>query len=173
MKRFIWLGLALSLVAIPSRAQDNPKGDVSVAYSLFHSTGVNLNGVSASGAYYANNWFGLAGDLGVYHGSPSGVGVTAMTYTVGPRFSVRKSDRVVPYAQALFGGSHISASFGGFSGSVNPFAFGVGGGAEISLSSSSRVTLRPEVEYFGLRSNGATGNGVRISVGVVYRIGTR
>ena len=173
MKRFIWLGLALWLFAIPSRAQQIPVGDVSVAYSLFHSGGVNLNGVSGSAAYYANNWFGLAGDIGVYRGSPSGVGVTALTYTVGPRFSVRKSDRVVPYVQALFGGSHISASFGSFSGSVNPFAFGGGGGAEISLSSSGKVVLRPEVEYFGLRSNGATGNGVRISVGVVYRIGAR
>ena len=173
MKRFIWLGLALSLVAIPSRAQSTPAGDVSVAYSLFHSGGVNLNGVSASTAYYANDWFGIAGDLGVYRGSPSGVGVTALTYTVGPRFSVRKSDRVVPYVQALFGGSHVSASFGGYSGSANPFAFGFGGGAEISLASSSKVVLRPEVEYFGLHSNGGTGNSVRISVGIVYRIGSR
>lgn len=173
MKKFIWAALALSLVAIPSHAQQTPVSDVSVSYSYLRSGGVGLNGVAGSAAYYANDWFGLIGDLGVYRGSPAGVGVTALTYTVGPRFSVRKSDRVVPYVQALFGGSHISASFGGFSGSVNPFAFGVGGGAEISLASSGRVVLRPQVEYFGLHSSGATGSGVRISVGIVYRIGSR
>ena len=107
MKKFIWAALALSLVAIPSHAQQTPVSDVSVAYSYFRSGGVGLNGVNGSAAYYANDWFGLAGDLGVYRGSPAGVGVTALTYMVGPRFSVRKSDRVVPYAQALIGESHI------------------------------------------------------------------
>ena len=172
MKKFIWLALALSLVAMPSRAQETPVSDVSVGYAYFHASGANLNGVSGSAAYYANDWFGLVGDIGVYHGSPSGVSVTALTYTVGPRFSVRKSDKVVPYVQALVGGSHLSASFGGFSGSVNPFAYGVGGGAEFSLAKSGKVVLRPEVEYFGLRSGG-TANSVRISVGIAYHIGRR
>lgn len=173
MKKIIWLALALSLMALPSHAQQVPVSDISVGYSFFHSGSVNLNGVSGSGAYYANDWFGLAGDVGVYHGSPGGASVTAVTYTFGPRFSIRRSERVVPYAQALFGGSHLSAAFGGFSGSVNPFAFSVGGGAEIAIASSGKVVLRPEVEYFGLRANGGTGNCVRISASIAYHFGQR
>ena len=176
MKKFIWVVFALSLLAVSSPAQQIPAADVSGGYSYFRiggSGGVNLNGFSTSAAYNANDWFGVVGDLGVYHGSPSGVGLTALTYTVGPRFTIRKSDKVVPFAQTLFGGSHVSASFGGFSGSANPFTYSFGGGAEVRLSNSGKVALRPEVEYFGLRANGSTGNCVRISVGIVYRIGER
>jgi hypothetical protein len=176
MKKLIWLSFALSLLAVSSPAQQIPAADVSAGYSYFRiggSGGANLNGFSTSAAYNANDWFGVVGDLGVYHGSPSGVGLTAFTYTFGPRFSIRKSDKVVPFAEALFGASHVSASFGGFSGSSNPFTYSFGGGAEVPLGSSHRVALRPEAEYFGLRANGSTANCVRISVGIVYHIGER
>jgi hypothetical protein len=176
MRKFIWVAFALSFLAVSSQAQQIPAADVSAGYSYFRvggSGGTNLNGFNTSAAYNANSWFGIVGDLGVYHGSPSGVSLTALTYTVGPRFSVRKSDKVVPFAQALFGGSHLSASSGGVSVSTNPFAFGVGGGAEVRLSSSGKVALRPEFDYFGLRSNGSMTNCMRISVGIVYRIGER
>jgi len=169
VKKLIWAALALSMVAVPSRAQDTPVGDVSVGYSYLHVAGGGVNGVTGSAAYYANDWFGIVGDLGVYHGS----GATAITYTGGPRFSIRKSERVVPFVEALVGGTHISASIGTISGSVNPLTFGGGGGAEIALSSSGKVQLRPEVEYFDLRANGGSASGVRVSVGVVYHIGGR
>ena len=176
MKKFLWVAFALSLLAVSSPAQQIPAADVSGGYSYFRiggSGGANLNGFSTSAAYNANDWFGVVGDLGVYHGSPSGVSLTALTYTFGPRFSIRKTDKVVPFAQALFGGSHVSASFGGSSGSSNPFTFSLGGGAELPLGSRGKVALRPEVDYFGLRSNGSMSNCVRISVGIVYHIGER
>lgn len=176
MKKFMWAVIAVSFCAISSRAQQTPVSDVSAGYSYFRvggSNGTNLNGFDTSAAYNGNDWFGLAGDLGVYHGSPSGIGVTALTYTFGPRFSYRKSGRIVPFGQALFGGSHISASSNGVSGSTNGFAYSFGGGADVALSSSGAVALRPEVEYFGLRSNGNTSNCVRISVGIVFHFGQR
>jgi outer membrane immunogenic protein len=172
MKKFIWVAVALSLGALSSQAQQISRGDVSAGYSFIRSGGVNLNGFATTATYNANDWFGVVGDVGVYHGSPAGVGVTAFTYMFGPRFSVHRSSRVVPFGQALFGGSHISAS-GVFSGSANPFAFSAGGGADVALSSSGRVSLRPEADYFGLRAGGATGNGLRLSVGIVYHFGQR
>jgi len=176
MKKFLWVAFALSVLAVSSPAQQIPAADVSAGYSYFRiggTGGANLNGFSTSAAYNANQWFGLVGDLGVYHGSPSGVGLTDLTYRFGPRFSIRKSDKFVPFVQGLVGGSHVSASFGGFSGSTNPFTYSVGGGAEVPLGSRGKVALRPEVDYFGMSSNGATTNCVRISVGIVYHIGQR
>lgn len=176
MKKFIWVAFAVCVLAISSRAQEVPAGDVSAGYSYFRaggSGGVNLNGFSTSGAYNANSWFGFVGDFGFYGGSPNVVSVNAFTYTFGPCFSYRKSDRIVPFAQATFGASHLSASFDGASGSTNPFAYSFGGGADVALTRSGRVGLRPEVEYFGLRENGGTSNCVRLSVGIVYHIGQR
>lgn len=173
MKKFILVALAFSFLAVTSHAQTTPAGDVAVDYSYLRAEGVNLNGFNVDASYNANPWFGVVGDLGVYHGSSFGVGVSAETYTFGPRFSVRRSDKFVPFAQALFGGSHVSASFGNFSGSTNPFDFGFGGGADISIGGSGRVGFRPELDYVGLRSNGQTANGVRLSLGIVFHLGER
>lgn len=176
MKRLLWVALACALFAFPSHAQTTPVADASVGYSYLRvggSGGANLNGVSASISYNANEWFGLVGDLGVYHGSPGGGSFTVTTYTFGPRFSYRASAKAVPFAQALFGGSHASASVFGLSGSSNPFAFSFGGGVDVPLGSTGKVGLRPQVDYIGLRSNGATANCVRISVAIVFHLGER
>lgn len=178
MKKFIWVAAALSIFALSSRAQaqQGPSADVSAGYSYFRvggSNGTNLNGFNASPAYNVNSWLGLAGDFGWYHGSPSGVGLTDLSYTFGPRFSYRGMNRIVPFAQALFGGSHLSASSGGVSVASNAFAYDLGGGADVALSSNGTVALRPQVDYVGLRSNGSTTNCVRLSVGVVFHFGKK
>jgi outer membrane protein with beta-barrel domain len=177
MKKIMLALFAFSLLALGANAQETPKADVSGGWSMMHlngsggASGVNLNGFSASVAGNLNSWFGVVGDFGVYHGSPSGVGLTASTFTFGPRISFRRSDKFVPYVQGLFGGSHVSAAVGGFSGSVNPFAFGFGGGTDIGMGHS--IAFRPQFEYFGLRSNGSTQNAERFSVAIVYNFGAK
>ena len=176
MRKFLWLALAVSLLGITAQAQEVPAVDATAGYSFFRVTGsggLNLNGVSGSAAYNLNNWLGLVGDFGVYHGSPSGVGVTASTFTFGPRFSYRASEKMTPFVEALFGGAHLSASFGGFGASSTPFAYGFGGGTDLALGGSGHVSLRPEVDYFGLRSNGSTSNAIRISGAIVFHLGQR
>ena len=180
MKKFIWVALAVCVFSVSSYAQQGqqgPRADISGGYSFLRvggTNGANLNGFNTSFAYNANAWLGLAGDVGVYHASPGGVSVTAFSYTFGPRFTYRRGDlRFMPFAEALFGASHASASAGGFSGSSNPFTYVLGGGAEIPLGSTHNWAIRPEAEYLGLRANGATANCVRISAGIVYHFGLR
>jgi hypothetical protein len=69
-----------------------------------------MNGGSGSVALNFNNWLGAVGDFDVYDGSPGAVGLTAESYTLGPRFSYRKSDRFIPFAQVLVGGQHTWAA---------------------------------------------------------------
>lgn len=174
MKKFMWVALALSLFVIPAHAQLAPAADVSTGYSFLHlggTNGANLNGGTGSIAFNANDWLGLVGDLGFYHGSPSSVSTTAVTYTFGPRLSYRAGGRVVPFGEALFGGSHLSASFAGVSASTNPFAYSFGGGADLAVSNTDKWTLRPEFEYVGMRENGATENCYRLSIGIVFHLG--
>jgi hypothetical protein len=54
----------------------------------------------------------------------------------------------------------------------NGFALGAGGGAEIGLD-SGRFALRSQMEYIGFRANGNTTNTVRVSAGIVFRIGKK
>ncbi len=179
MKRLIWAALAFSLLAMTTHGQNTPVADVAGGYSYLHlngsngASGANLNGFSASVGVNVNNWLGIVGDFGVYHGSPSGVGLTTETFMFGPRFSFRQSEKFVPFAQALFGGSHLSASAGGLTASTTPFAFSFGGGVDVGIGGSGKWAVRPQIDYIGMRSNGSTQNSERISIGIVYHIGEK
>lgn len=179
MKKIMWAAVALTLFAMTSRAQNTPKADVGVGYDFLHITsggGLNMNGFGASVAYNVTDMIGIVGDFGYYHGSVTvlgtSTGVNAESYTFGPRFSIRKYDKATPFVQALFGGSHASASLFGSTASLNPFAFAFGGGVDFPLK-GDKVGLRPEFDYVGLRSNGTTTNSVRIGVGLVFHIGQK
>jgi hypothetical protein len=175
MKHPILLALLFPLLSAFSPAQTAPAADLAVAYSplyILQGDTIWMNGGSASLAVNANQWFGVAGDFGGYVGHiPQSL--TGETYTVGPRFSYRKLDRVVPFAQALFGGSHFSESSGGITGGGNQFAFALGGGADIALGSSRKFAARLAADYFGIRSSGSTTPSLRLTFGIVYRIGNR
>jgi hypothetical protein len=154
-----------------SHAQDTPVADVAVGYSpLYIHKGYTIwmNGGSGSFALNANHWFGVAGDFGGYLGHiPQSL--TGETYIFGPRFSYRQLDAVVPFAQALL----FSESSGGITGGRTQFTFALGGGADIGLGSSRKFAVRLEGDYFGIRSSGSTTPSLRLSAGIVYRIGSQ
>ncbi|HYL84710.1 MAG TPA: outer membrane beta-barrel protein [Candidatus Angelobacter sp.] len=163
MRKLILLGLALACFAASSRAQSI---DASVSYSYFRlggSGGINQNGVSGSVAYNPNRWLGIVGDLGGYHASPGGVSLNTYTFLFGPRLTFRNPTKINPFAQALIGGSRLTAGSGG--GSTNQFAYSVGGGVDIGFL--PHLALRPQVDYVGLNTSGSRTNCTRISVGFV------
>jgi hypothetical protein len=175
MKHPILLTVTFLLLAAFSPAQTTPAADIAVAYSpLYIVKGFTIwnNGGSASVAVNANQWFGVAGDFGGYVGHIPQV-LSGETYMAGPRFSYRKLDNVTPYAQALFGGSHFSESTGGITGGGSHFTFALGGGADIGLGSTRKFALRFAGDYVGIRSSGAITPAMRLSAGIVYRIGHR
>lgn len=180
MKRLKWAVLALLLLEIYSQGQVVPGAEISVQYSpLYILKGYTIwnNGGSVSASKNVNNWLGLVGDLGVYRGHVPET-LTGETYMGGPRLAYRKLDRFAPFAQdlffhALFGGSHFSESTGGITGGGSQFTFALGGGVDIGLGNTRQLAVRPQLEYVGIRSAGSTTPAVRLSVGIVYRIGHR
>lgn len=180
--------ITIVLVCVTATAQDKPKVEVFGGYSYFHthqeqptsgpSTGVNFNGGSGSIAAYFNDWLGAEGDIGVYHHGASGGGCgecsissTAVSYLFGPKIAARKNATLTPFAHALFGGMHQSNGIGGNTASANAFAMAIGGGLDAKMS--KRVAIRAfQVEYVlttftdGLNNRQ---NGVRLSVGIVFR----
>ena len=162
MKKLIILLLALPFFAVPSRAQSV---DVSVGYSYFRlggSGGVNQNGISGSLAYNYNRWLGIVGDFGGYHASPLGVSLNTYTYLFGPRLTLRNPTKINPFAQALLGGSRLTAGTGG---SSNQFAYSIGGGVDIGLL--PHLAFRPQVDYVGLNTSPSRTNCTRVSAGFV------
>ncbi len=161
------------------------QADISLNYSyvLARPAGVgsdsNLQGGSASVAYYFHSCFGVVADFGGYEftGQPAGLSAEMYTYLFGPRFTMRKGDRFAPFAQALFGGGRLNASAGGVQAGENALALSLGGGLDIRLS--HRFAIRAvQAEYLMTRfpnvgGTTVTQNNFRISAGVVIRFGGR
>ncbi len=195
---------------VPAHAatRDNtgyPKVDLFLGYSYLRAVPMSnpsnrmdwLNGGSASVAHNFTRYLGLVGDFGAFRASElqlTGTGANpprvsnasgnAFTYMAGPRLSLRKYDRITPFAQALFGGIHASevtlSKCAGTSctplRSENAFAMTAGGGIDFRLS--HHVAIRAvQVEYlmtrFGDQHTGIRNmqNDIRLSSGLVLGFG--
>lgn len=167
MKKAILAALVFSVFGVVARAQTIPFGDVSGGYSyikVVSGSSLTAEGGGGSVALNFNNWLGAVGDFDLYHSGVVGPGLAAGTYTFGPRFSYRRWGRITPFTQVLLGGVRYAD---------NGFVFGSGSGADIALDHAGRFALRPQVEYFGFRADGANYNTVRVCVGLVFRLGRR
>jgi opacity protein-like surface antigen len=156
-----------------------------------------LNGGSTSIAFNFNRYLGLVGDFAGFadsqlrvNGAASPGKVvdssgSAYTYLYGPRLSFRKHDRFTPFAQVLFGGVHaspvtISSDCSGAGctplPAENKFAMTAGGGLDIRVHRHIAIRVI-QAEYlmtnFDDPSTGqnATQNDVRLSAGIVFRLG--
>jgi opacity protein-like surface antigen len=173
------LGL-LTALGTPAMAQGlAPKAEVFGGYSYLRESvagsGFNFNGGSGSLAVNPTNWLGIVGDVGGYHLNESGLGVTLITFMAGPRISFRTGGRMTPFAQALFGGAHVNASFSGSSGSDNAFATALGGGLDYNVGTHIAIRLI-QAEYLLTKFNDGLNNrqnNARISAGIVFRFGGR
>ncbi|HEY6944525.1 MAG TPA: outer membrane beta-barrel protein [Candidatus Acidoferrum sp.] len=171
MKNLGFLILAIFVSAAAARAQEAPRGDVSVGYSYLRegfSGGANTHGGSVSGAGYFNGWLGIVGDFGVYHLSQSGTSANTFTVLAGPRFSANRRSSVSPFVQALVGADRLTVS--GF-GSTHGFSWSTGGGVDLAVS--RHIAIRPQFDYIGLRFSNGTTHSARASINVVFRFGGR
>jgi len=177
MKKFILTGLLFSILASVAQAQDEyPVADVSVGYSfLYVIKGFTLamNGGNTAVAFNLNHWFALVGDVGGYDGSTGVPGLIGQTYLAGPRFTLRRPGRLVPYAIGLLGGGHANSTNGGFLGAKNAFAFSGGGGTDIALDRAGRFAWRGQVDLMGFQTSGGFTGTTRISTGIVFRFGKK
>jgi hypothetical protein len=174
MTKLNWLLAGMLLMACSAHAQYAPKAEISAGYSYLRlggSGGTSQNGVSVSVAGNFNPWLGIVGDFGYYHSKPIGVGLNTTTFLFGPRLTARSRGSVSPFLQTLVGGAHLAAGFNGQSASITPFAFSVGTG--VDLKASSHIAFRPQLDYIGMRYAGQTTNALRVSFGIVFRIGGR
>jgi outer membrane immunogenic protein len=88
----------------------------------------------------------------------------------GPKVSA-PIGRIRPFAQALFGGAHISVSDSESGGSANAFAWAIGGGLDANVLPHVGIRLI-QAEYFMTKFDDGLNNrqnNARISAGVTFR----
>ena len=159
MRTFLAVFVLAGVCSLPASAQDHPKGELFGGYQFTHlSPDLNASGWNASIAGNLNSWLGVAADFsGAYKNG--GKFHTAM---VGPVFSLRKSERVTPFAHVLFGGAFAT-------GGNNAFATAIGGGMDVKVSEHVAVRL-VQADWMLFRAEGITDKkNARVSAGIVFR----
>ncbi len=176
-KWMLLVGVLMLGFCVSAMAQETPKAEIFGGYSYTRDVtdDQNFQGGTGSIAFNANNWLGLVGDFAGYKatGLPSGVSANLFTYTFGPRLSYRKNEKATPFAHVLFGGARASASVTGLgSASRNAFAMAFGGGFDVKASPQLAIRLI-QADYALTRFSSTTQNNIRISAGIVFRLGGR
>src|ERR1700748_3745897 len=118
--KFIANLLAFTLLfATAAVADDVPKADLFLGYSFLRANSARdipaftNNGGLGTFGWNFNPHIALEAEFGGYHnGNINNVefDTTEMTSLFGPRFSMSRSRRVIPYFHTLFGGVHFTTS---------------------------------------------------------------
>jgi opacity protein-like surface antigen len=180
MRRIVIIVGSLFLFASAASSQV-PSGNVFVGYSYYNadlsSLGrSNLNGWNGSVEGKVLPWVGIVADVSGHYGSESvatfcqgqlcsssSINIHENDFLFGPRVSVSVG-KIRPFAEALFGGGHISTNG---AGSDTSFATALGGGIDYHLI--PLVAWRLEGDYVQTRFFSTTQNNVRLSTGIVLR----
>lgn len=187
---------AVVVVAISSLcvAADKPKAEIYGGYSYFRAdlnestTGVsplNTNGWNAGVNVPFNRFLGVTADFsGQYktESLASGTGTATGTlheynFLFGPALTFRSASRLTPFAHALFGESHLTASgsinsdLGSGSGSASDdsFAMAFGGGVDVKVAKAIAIRLG-QFDWLRTQHYNLTQNNLRLSVGVVIKL---
>jgi len=174
------------LGALPLEAQ-TPRAEVSGAYSFMHDQDRSEDfpaGWVASAVGNINGWIGgaveVSGNYRVCDKCQRGpftsarfrgtdLNLRVYSFMAGPRLASHAISAVTPFAQVLFGGSHISGGVQ-FDGALNTgFTYQPGGGVDVRVTPN--VGIRLQGDYRVIRTSGHDGKESRFLAGVVFRYG--
>jgi hypothetical protein len=170
LRNFIGIA-ALMLLSLTAVAADYPKAEVFGGYQYTRlEGGVNANGWNVAVTGNLNNWFGVTGDFSGAYASVDSVDLKNYTYTFGPVVSLRANRAFTPFAHALVGGLHTTASVSGLGeGSTSGLAVLAGGGVDVNVNPHLSVRA-VQVDWFLAHVDGSTSSkNARISFGVVFK----
>jgi opacity protein-like surface antigen len=176
----------LLLGTLPLEAQ-TPRAEISGAYSFMHENNRSEDfaaGWVASAIGNVNTWIGVATEVGGNYRTcencqrgpftsarfrGTDLHLRVYTFMGGPRFAFRAISAVTPFAQILFGGSHMSGGTQ-FDGALTTgFTYQPGAGVDINVT--QKVGIRLEGDYRVIRTSGEDNKESRFLLGVVLRYG--
>jgi opacity protein-like surface antigen len=188
VRRITITAFILLLLLVTAGYAQVPSGNVFLGYSymsadLVSTNRSNLNGWNGSVEGKVLPFVGIVADFSGHYGSVplavnptctatvGGVGCSSLSastdihsFLFGPRVSVSLG-KVRPFAHALIGAAHMSASQSLLSSSDTSFAYALGGGIDYHLI--PLIAWRLQGDLLETRFFSNTQNNVRISTGIV------
>jgi outer membrane immunogenic protein len=145
----------------------------------------NMNGGSTEVAFHAyralSAVFDLTGERAGSISSTPGAGLSLVSVTAGPRYSLRfpreKLSRYTPFVQGLVGIAHgfdslFPGANGSAAGAASSLAVLAGGGLDLTMNRHLAIHAI-QADYLRTQLPNAAGNGqnlLRVSVGMVFRV---
>ncbi len=199
MRKFAVALALLFIPAISAMAADTPRFELFAGYDYLHTgfnetnlgiagtTGNNLSGWNSSLTVNLNRRVGLVGDFTANYGKqfqtinsdPTIAGTAERpfpyTFLFGPRVYLGNNSRVRPFAEGMIGVIHAQEGLVGLDGTVNvdnntAFAAAMGGGLDVRCR--KHIEIRAvEADYLISHLLSTTQNNLRVSTGIVFRIG--
>jgi hypothetical protein len=181
MKKVVFVAVLLLGCCALAMAEEMPKAEAFAGYSYYRcnpegiSSSCNLNGWIGSFSLNQTKWFGAVAEFGGNYGSVDEAdNVKVLSFLFGPRFYIRRNEKVTPFAHALVGDSYIHVK----SGKIryikeHDLTLVFGGGLDLKINKV--LAVRPfQVDYVMVRSkDSARMDNFRFSAGIVFRIGER
>jgi len=175
----------------PPSSPDAPRVEIFGGYSFLHADLGDteyLNGFHVSAALNPKKWVGMAADLSSSYGKTTTItaidtftpNIGTQLLTFGPRFSLR-SEMITSFGHVMFGVARIRQS--NAPGLTNPTLVLMGGtetapavqfGGGVDLNATDSLAIRIfQADYLMTFFNSARQNHIRLSTGVVLRLGTQ
>ena len=172
--------------AAPLLAADPPQFEIAGSYGFVRDTGRAQNfpaGWALAAAGNVNGWIGVVAEVGggyatcndcqrgpfasqAFRGED--LHLRVLTYMGGPRVTTHALSAVTPFAQVLFGGSHLSGGIE-WDGALNTgMTYQPGAGVDVRVG--PRVAVRLQGDYRVIRTTGHNNNQSRFLTGLVYAL---
>ncbi|MBO0857046.1 MAG: hypothetical protein J2P21_01040 [Chloracidobacterium sp.] len=186
MQKLVFIAaLTLSLPVI-AWAQETPRTEIFSGYSYLRldDSGVpnqdrDLNGYIVSTNTTLYKFIGIKTEVSGHFGDfqtnvfpQTDQGQTL--FLAGPVFTLRKFERIQPFAHALFGVDRLRLdnSALGLSQTTYKFAFAAGGGVDLMTPLGNKLAVRLfQADYLLTRFTGSNASNLRASTGIVVRLG--
>lgn len=160
--------------------QNIPRLEVYAGYSYLNAgtsglaTRQSISGVEASVSVHVNRWLAGEANLGAYYKTLQIISLGTFPYhdyvmMGGPRVNFHKM-----FVHALVGMDHLAGSTNFYATSAtakdNALAGAVGGGVQWNVT--RQFALRASGDYLMSRFEGLTQNNVRVTLGLVFQMGS-
>ncbi|HMV48754.1 MAG TPA: outer membrane beta-barrel protein [Blastocatellia bacterium] len=186
MRKLFFIATLLLALPLVAQAQDAPRAEIFGGYSYlrFNPDGpdnsLDMNGWNASAAVNFTKYAGIVADFSGHYDDFSFVGgkadISGYLFLVGPRFSLRKYERLTPFGHVLLGAARAHLSTQTIAGKIkdsdSAFAMAIGGGLDAKLTKNLAVRII-QTDYVLTRFDDDTQNSLRISTGLVLRLGNQ
>lgn len=185
MTKPVAFGILLLFLSFPAQAQrpkapGSARGPIIELYGGYARTPIKSgvttigNGVVGSFAWNAKSWLQIAADASYNRGSSGQTQNTLYGNHYGPRVFYRHLNlwSLTPFAEALFGGSHVNTKFTGLNRdfSDNGFSVKVGGGLDFNVFPHLSIRLF-DADFYRTSFFQSHQNTYWVSSGLVIRLG--